>query len=109
MNRELLPCPFCGEEARFRICDLKGYRGNYEYISRCDNCNIKFKEDDVYQSNIKARQKVIDKWNTRKPIDRIVEQLKALPNREADHYFASSNDVIDREDAIDIVRKGGVE
>lgn len=42
-------------------------------------------------------------------VDKVVAELEELPNREADYYYAHSNDVIDREDAIDIVRKGGVE
>ena len=41
--------------------------------------------------------------------EKVVEQLESLSNAEADYYYASSNDVIDREDAIDIVKKGGVE
>lgn len=42
-------------------------------------------------------------------ISKVVAELEELPNREADHYYANSNDVIDREDAIDIVKRGGVE
>ena len=42
-------------------------------------------------------------------VEKVVAELKELPNREADYYYASSNDVIDREDAIDIVKRGGVE
>lgn len=41
--------------------------------------------------------------------EKVVAELKTLPNREADYYYTSSNDVIDREDAIDIVKRGGVE
>ena len=41
--------------------------------------------------------------------EKVIEQLESLSNAEADYYYARSNDVIDREDAIDIVKKGGVE
>ena len=41
--------------------------------------------------------------------EKVVEQLEGLSNAEADYYYARSNDVIDREYAIDIVKKGGVE
>ena len=41
--------------------------------------------------------------------EKVVEQLEGLSNAEADYYYAKSNDVIDREDAIDIVKEGGVE
>ena len=40
-------------------------------------------------------------------VDKVLEQLESLSNAEADYYYASSNDVIDRDDAIEIV-KGGV-
>lgn len=52
---------------------------------------------------------LLDKEPTAYDVSKVVEELKELPNREADYYYAHSNDVIDREDAIDIVRKGGVE
>lgn len=41
-------------------------------------------------------------------VDKVVEQLESLSNAEADYYYARSNDVIDREDAIEIVKGGGV-
>ena len=53
--------------------------------------------------------KVIRNQPTAYDIDKVVEQLEGLSNAEADYYYAKSNDVIDREDAIDIVKKGGVE
>ena len=40
--------------------------------------------------------------------EKVVEQLESLSNAEADYYYAGSNDVIDREDAIEIVKGGGV-
>ena len=39
--------------------------------------------------------------------EKVVEQLEGLSNAEADYYYASGNDVIDREDAIEIVKGGG--
>ena len=33
--------------------------------------------------------------------------MESLRNAEADYYYAGSNDVIDREDAIEIVKAGG--
>ena len=58
------------------------------------------------------RQALIDRIKaqpTAYDVDKVVEQLESLRNAEADYYYAMSNDVIDREDAIDIVKKGGVE
>lgn len=40
-------------------------------------------------------------------VEKVVEELKSLSNAEADYYYANSNDVIDRETAIDIVKRGG--
>lgn len=51
----------------------------------------------------------IDEQPTAFDTEKVVKQLKSLSNAEADYYYAKSNDVIDREDAIDIVEKGGVE
>lgn len=56
---------------------------------------------------LKAVQNVIDTEPTAYDTDKVVEQLESLSNAEADYYYACSNDVIDREDAIDIVKKGG--
>ena len=57
------------------------------------------------------RQALIDRIKaqpTAYDVDKVVEQLESLRNAEADYYYAVSNDVIDREDAIGIVKGGGV-
>ena len=41
--------------------------------------------------------------------EKVVEQLESSSNAEAEYYYASSNDVIDRDDAIEIVKGGGVD
>lgn len=40
-------------------------------------------------------------------VEKVVAELKELSNAEADYYYANSNDVIDRETAIEIVENGG--
>ena len=58
------------------------------------------------------RQALIDRIEsqpTAYDVDKVVEQLESLRNAEADYYYAGSNDVIDREDAIEIVKGGGVD
>ena len=50
----------------------------------------------------------IESQPTAYDLDEVVEQLESLSNAEADYYYASSNDVIDRDDAIEIVKQGGV-
>ena len=51
--------------------------------------------------------KIINDEPTVFDVDKVVEQLESLNNAEADYYYASSNDVIDRDDAIEIVKGGG--
>ena len=66
------------------------------------------------QNTITEKSSTIDWMNLiyRQPtaydVDKVVEQLESLSNAEADYYYARSNDVIDREDAIEIVKGGGV-
>ena len=58
------------------------------------------------------RQVLIDRIKaqpTAYDVDKVVEQLESLSNAEADYYYASSNNVIDRDDAIEIVKGGGVD
>ena len=57
------------------------------------------------------RQVMIDRIEaqpTAYDMDNVIEQLESLSNAEADYYYTSSNDVIDRDDAIEIVKGGGV-
>ena len=56
------------------------------------------------------RQALIDRIESQPTAyepEKVVEQLESLRNAEADYYYAGSNDVIDREDAIEIVQGGG--
>jgi hypothetical protein len=53
--------------------------------------------------------KLIESVPTAYNADAVVAELEKLSNAEADYYYAKSNDVIDRETAIDIVKRGVVE
>ena len=58
------------------------------------------------------RQVLIDRIKaqpTAYDVNKVVEQLESLRNAEADYYYAGSNDVIDREDAIEIVKGDGAD
>ena len=58
------------------------------------------------------RQVLIDRIEaqpTAYDVGKVVEQLESLSNAEAYCYYASSNDVIDRDYAIEIVKGGGVD
>lgn len=94
MNKELKPCPFCGGEA-------------FEYYSgsQFEFCEVVCKECGC-RSKRKTEAEAIKAWNTRKPIDKVVEQLEALPNINQNYH--SSTEMIDREEAIEIVKGGAV-
>lgn len=65
MKNELKPCPFCGGEAR--ITDVFGRTGIV-----CKDC---FAEMRGYLDM--TPEEMTRYWNTRKPMDRIVEQLES--------------------------------
>lgn len=67
---ELKRCPFCGGEAIIDREDIF-----------CDNCFLSMRIDSrVINGEAKtyeeARKQTIESWNTRKPMDRIVERLE---------------------------------
>lgn len=75
---KLLNCPFCGGEARYM--EIKDF-----FISRfvtCTKCGIETPR------NCLNRKDAIKRWNTRKPMDNIVEKLeeesKKKHNKERD-------------------------
>jgi hypothetical protein len=94
-DTKLNPCPFCGGEA-VRMTNSAGFS-----IIRCSEC---FAQSDLYWSLGECEKA----WNTRKPIDRIVEQLEEHKGNVfidgkkmyQEDYF------IDIDDAIKIVRGG---
>jgi len=104
MDYKLKPCPFCGGEAEY----CKGDWIGKEYWVKCTKCSCKTSLSNNYK-------KPIEEWNTRKPIDRIVEQLenelelaekqkeectfKALP-----YYDRTEGYIVAMSNAINIVK-----
>lgn len=66
---KLLPCPFCGGEVTMHEDVVDALR--YSYTFQCDNCMIY----GVYQY-CNDKDGAIKAWNTRKPMDDIVERLE---------------------------------
>lgn len=77
---ELKKCPFCGGEAEFYRTPIKTNGGWCDSIVvRCKECeartnrvlydNQKYKNDSEYDEAAVA-------WNTRKPVERVLEQLE---------------------------------
>ena len=108
---KLLPCPFCGGKAEIREVDYDPeWHPTYNdpdsggdapvYVISCKSCEAgikyKYKESEAVQA-----------WNTRKPIDDMVEQLeKSSDYYECDEQGREHVQMIDLSEAIDIVRGG---
>ena len=93
---KLLPCPFCGGEAS----ELKYFPHNARRIKTriyCKNCRVNSGDWGRKDFAIKA-------WNTRKPMEQIVERLEEY--REENKHEENSGFI---DCCIDIVRAGGKE
>lgn len=112
-DERLLPCPFCGGEAE--IIE-EGFLAEPDYFMiRCKdkNCTMRPKTD-FY----KDKSKVISFWNTRKPIEKIIDRLEQQKQQykrrseetahvlQGEHFFGK---MCSYDHAIDIVKAGGVD
>lgn len=98
MQNKLLECPFCGGEAKVS----KNGAGCYQVY--CCNC-----ESRQYAYAHKTEEEAIEQWNTRKPMERIVEQLEESMNEaknlwDDDEYYTGQANAY--EYAIEIVKGG---
>lgn len=98
---ELKPCPFCGGEAVVHAND------GVKVICRECGASSKGLVDGYSQGrpNGSAIKGVVKAWNTRKPMERIVEQLEEMGNIK---FSSLSKPLIAVEDVLKIV-KGGAE
>lgn len=64
---KLLPCPFCGGEAKYMEIRQEFFISKFV---TCTKCGIETKR------NHPNKKYAVKQWNTRKPMDRIVEQLE---------------------------------
>ena len=98
MTDKLKPCPFCGGKA-WLTKRKSDYDGTILYGGRCINtgcCEI---------PAIYTKAAAISKWNTRKPMDRIVEQLEEERNKGFfDDKYGIYRCSIDLVKAISIVK-----
>lgn len=99
---KLLPCPFCGGEAEIK-CNTD--MGGTQYQAWCKQCPTTVGRYWCWE-----KAEAIKHWNTRKPMDKVVEQLEKL---SAEHpykvpgqpetysqYNEAWNDAIDRVEQI---------
>ena len=86
---ELKRCPFCGGEVRFvkTGCSSRGKIGHLY----CDGCKESFFKNDIWHTE----SELYEKWNTRKPLERVIERLEEQAE-ECKKYW----DEFDDEDAF---------
>jgi Lar family restriction alleviation protein len=96
-SNRLLSCPFCGGEAKI-------YEGYVSFSVRCKECNL-----EIFHR--RTEKETIEKWNTRKPMERMIKQLE----EESDFFGGEPMGSLQKayyckgiEKAIEIV-KGGVD
>ena len=105
MTDRLKPCPFCGSEAEVIMVSDAGNCG-----VRCKKCSAVVGEYRFWK-----RPYAIKVWNTRKPMDRIVKQLKEKADYEPIDYddggygCTADDHFIALDTAIEIVKNGGKE
>ena len=97
MTDKLKPCPFCGGEVGWKSGRIV-----------CDKCDLNFK---YHNSSFELTNKA---WNTRKPMERIMEQLEyalnnGIPRINGKECNKREKTVYEMalEYAIEIVKTGG--
>lgn len=106
---KLLPCPFCGGEAEFHRTPIKSNGGWCDsVVVRCKECEARTNRV-LYNAKIHKNDSEYDEvaitWNTRKPMQEIVERLeerRCWYNDELEVDIAEGIDV-----AIEIVKEVG--
>lgn len=125
MQNKLKPCPLCGGSV---MIALFGNEMHWLSITRSgeeDSCKCRLflqskllYPDATCEEIEAARQELIERWNTRKPMERIVEQLEDSERKSfnkcreeielfKEEYWRGNMNGFGK--AIEIVRKGGVE
>ena len=92
---KLLPCPFCGGEAKFEI---NREMGGTQYQVLCTKCPTT-----VGRYWFWKKEDAINSWNTRKPMQDIVERLEDM--YQPCYLCREDRCAIDR--AIEIVKEVG--
>ena len=112
---KLKPCPFCGEEAEFYRTPIKSNGGWCDsVVVRCKACEARTNRV-LYNAkkhpNDEEYGEAVEAWNTRKPVERILERLEDASywtpsTYDADGYCNDdSEEVIDLYEAIEIIKE----
>ena len=107
-EEELKPCPFCGSKVTVQVIPPHTHKltkwipdCNGEAIIEC-KCGCSIMRD--------TEEEAITHWNTRKTIEKIVEQLEEWTfNADVNlgDGTVKNSDLIASKNAIDIVKRGG--
>ena len=109
---KLLNCPFCGGKASFWRLSEKQKDGYTDCVFvRCKDCYASTKKIE-YNARIHKNDSEYDEakqlWNTRKPMERIVEKLEESYRLYAIGFNAEDRGGYDAySDAIEIVKEEG--
>lgn len=98
---KLKECPFCGSD-RLYITERNYFGENYCTIS-CIECHIS-----QTGNEFETKEDAIEQWNTRNPMDRIIERLEDM-RKDIFQKDYDSDVINDFDEAIEIVKVGGVE
>lgn len=80
-ENKLLPCPFCGGKADLFSWSQTPF--NYQYGIECRECHTLF-QINQYDTTM---QDTIKQWNTRKPMERIIERICNVRNNTPSTEF----------------------
>lgn len=97
---KIKPCPFCGGEAA--IVENTRWDGHVSYKTKCvecKECRVKTREktSSGYYGDYCTDEEISNLWNTRKPMDAVVERLE----EERDRPFADCDLTINGRPAND--------
>lgn len=100
-EEELKPCPFCGGKAEFVQKSIALFRARELRLGfmKCTECGLKLNQVENWTEDLARRY-----WNTRKPIENIVEQLEELQQ----YHIYSIDDLVRLKEVKEILKRGGV-
>ena len=98
----LKECPCCSYQA---VIEPYKARKGYECTIHCNGCLLSLTTI-TYDTEEEAIDAAVKQWNTRKPMERIVERLEEAGFKFVTH---GGNRMVSLEEAIEIVKGGGVD